>query len=361
MTTTDTLSRRFSRTVIGAVVALLLVACSGSERVVREPEEEWLFPISHILIRPEGRTKAEAYVVAKQIRDSLRKGQSFAELAEAHSEAPESRVNGGFEGFMNPHHETRFSGAVQTLEVGRVAGPVETQIGWHILLRHSFEEGRRLEAKYYIPVYGFFISSREAPEGADRSLEEARALAEEAWQKVHDQEMNLEEAAAEYGDGGAPRPNAFLGMANRSPEDAAIYAIVKDTRPGGLAPLAEADGAFAILARGEHFRSIVRHILIHHVGVQEREMSLTRTPEEAVELALQIRDELAEDGSNWTEMVARFSDDVGTVPLNGAIGAYTNGELPPELEAAIRATEPGAIHEAVIPSEQGVHILWRVN
>jgi non-canonical (house-cleaning) NTP pyrophosphatase len=340
---------------------LLFSGCGARAKAPLEPEEKWAYAISTILVGVEQRGPAAALQIVTELMEKLERGADFGELAAARSEDPLSRAQKGFIGFVNPHQESRFSGAVQTLSVGQLAGPVETQPGYQILYRHSFEEGRRLEQKWALPVYGFLVSARNADEGEPRSPEEAQKIAEEAWRMVHDREIDLEQAARRFGDGGRPRPLAFLGFVGQFGDTEPYYRAATQVPPGGLAPLVSRDGkTFAVLVRGRYHRSIVRHILILHKGILKRDPSITRTPDEAVELARQIIAKLDPAGANWTEMVTRYSDDPGTARLNGGLGTFTNGELPPDMEAVVLETEPGKVAQRPAVTEDGVHVVWSV-
>ncbi|RED18116.1 peptidylprolyl isomerase [Pontivivens insulae] len=80
---------------------------------------------SHILVE----TEEEAI----EIQGLLNDGADFAELAAERSTGP-SGPNGGNLGWFGPGQMVpEFDAAVQTLEVGTISEPVETQFGWHVL------------------------------------------------------------------------------------------------------------------------------------------------------------------------------------------------------------------------------------
>ncbi|WP_108483826.1 foldase protein PrsA [Oceaniglobus ichthyenteri] len=88
------------------------------------PEVE--YQASHILVETEDEAKA--------LIEELNNGADFAELAKEKSTGP-SGPNGGDlgwfgAGMMVPEFET----AVQTLKVGEIAPPVQTQFGWHVVI-----------------------------------------------------------------------------------------------------------------------------------------------------------------------------------------------------------------------------------
>lgn len=110
---------------------------------VLEPEGESV-EASHILIGYTGaprssatRTKAEAEAEAQRLSGLARApGADFAALAKEHSEDPGSGPRGGALGaFTRERMVKPFSDAAFALEVGQVSGPVESQFGYHVILR----------------------------------------------------------------------------------------------------------------------------------------------------------------------------------------------------------------------------------
>ena len=83
------------------------------------------FNASHILVETEDEAKA--------LIEALDGGADFAELAAEKSTGP-SGPNGGSLGWFGMGSMVPpFEAAVIEMEVGSVAGPVETQFGWHVI------------------------------------------------------------------------------------------------------------------------------------------------------------------------------------------------------------------------------------
>ena len=88
-----------------------------------EPSRE--YNAAHILVETED--------AAQELIDQLDEGADFAELARAHSTGP-SGPNGGALGWFDAAQMVApFRDAVTEMEAGEVAGPVETQFGWHVV------------------------------------------------------------------------------------------------------------------------------------------------------------------------------------------------------------------------------------
>lgn len=88
-----------------------------------KPQPE--FDASHILVKTEDE--------AKKLLDEIKGGKDFAEVAKTNStdgSAPQGGELGWFsQGQMVPEFET----AVAKMKVGEVAGPIQTQFGWHLI------------------------------------------------------------------------------------------------------------------------------------------------------------------------------------------------------------------------------------
>ena len=95
-----------------------------------EPSTE--YNASHILVESE--SEAQALI------ERLNAGEDFAELARAESTGP-SAPSGGNLGWFGPGAMVQpFDEAVQDMEAGEVAGPVQTEFGWHVIKLNETRE-----------------------------------------------------------------------------------------------------------------------------------------------------------------------------------------------------------------------------
>ena len=102
--------------------------------------------VSHILVDTKDREKDEARSIAERLAAKVRENpDQFAELAKEHSDDEGSAKKGGDLGFFSRGRMVKpFEDAAFALEKpGQIAGPIETQYGFHIL---RLEE-RRAESK----------------------------------------------------------------------------------------------------------------------------------------------------------------------------------------------------------------------
>ena len=88
-----------------------------------EGEREW--NASHILVETEAEAQA--------IREVLDDGSDFAEVAKTSSTGPSGPSGGALGWFTAGQMVPEFQDAVEGMEAGEVAGPVQTQFGWHLI------------------------------------------------------------------------------------------------------------------------------------------------------------------------------------------------------------------------------------
>ncbi|MBE0553559.1 MAG: peptidylprolyl isomerase [Rhodobacteraceae bacterium] len=111
--------------VTGAVTDEALQAAYDARFKDAVPQTE--YNAAHILV--ETKEKAD------ELKAQIEGGADFAELAKANSTDPGSGANGGDLGWFGPGMMVKpFEDAVVAAEVGKVAGPIETQFGWHLIL-----------------------------------------------------------------------------------------------------------------------------------------------------------------------------------------------------------------------------------
>lgn len=90
-----------------------------------EPSTE--YNAAHILVATEEE--------AKNLKTQIEGGADFAALAKANSTDTGSGVNGGDLGWFGQGSMVKpFEDAVKAAEIGKVAGPVQTDFGWHLIL-----------------------------------------------------------------------------------------------------------------------------------------------------------------------------------------------------------------------------------
>lgn len=92
--------------------------------------------IYHIFRNPKttDRLKKQYYDFANAVRDSIKQGASFEEMAKKYSEDPGSKAYGGDLGFVKRGvFYPQFESAAFALEVGELSEVIETPVGYHII------------------------------------------------------------------------------------------------------------------------------------------------------------------------------------------------------------------------------------
>jgi parvulin-like peptidyl-prolyl isomerase len=104
----------------------------------------------HILIRPASEADADRATAESRlegIRKAIEDGESFDDMAAAHSECPSGKQNGGSLGwFGRGMMVPEFDEAVFSMNVGELSDIIETQFGFHVIFKTGEDEGG--EASY---------------------------------------------------------------------------------------------------------------------------------------------------------------------------------------------------------------------
>jgi foldase protein PrsA len=120
----------------------MMVFFENNKNHYQQPER---VSASHILIRPDSdrdddRVVAESRLegIAQEIRD----GKDFGELAAQHSQCPSGKQNGGSLGwFSRGMMVPEFEEAAFSMAVGEISDIIETQFGFHIIMKTAEDEG----------------------------------------------------------------------------------------------------------------------------------------------------------------------------------------------------------------------------
>lgn len=102
----------------------------------------------HILIGLNGRSKEEAFDLAKKIQAEALNGANFEELAVKYSDDKSSKEKKGDLGYFTPGEMIKpFSDAVFALKKGEISAPVESKFGYHIIKLIDIKPGNKQEYK----------------------------------------------------------------------------------------------------------------------------------------------------------------------------------------------------------------------
>ena len=90
---------------------------------------------SHILRNSQDRSKEDALKEIEDIKAAIDGGAEFADQAREHSDCPSGRSGGDLGDFGRGMMVAPFEEAAFALDVDQVSGPVETDFGYHLILR----------------------------------------------------------------------------------------------------------------------------------------------------------------------------------------------------------------------------------
>jgi parvulin-like peptidyl-prolyl isomerase len=347
------------------VFAFLLMALA----LIQVPAQEQ-YEARHILISHEGsgrsaapRTREEAETLAKELLEQLRTNPSqFAALALQHSNCPSSS-DGGYLGKFGPGAMVApFEQAVANAHPGEIVGPVETQFGFHIIQRLGGDK---------IPVGVITVAFGDAAEsiGLTRTLEEARARAQEARQAVLDG-RSFSEVARAYSDS----PNAAIGgyagrigIGDNFPPAALDAALTLEA--GAISEVvenpmvlfvvtrlsdADADAVEAMLNEAVELRAV----FLRYAGARNASSEVTRSREEALELARDISSRVTA-GEPLRDFAIQFATTEAERNRAGQLGRLTRRVLPPNVaEAAFRLRTN---QSTVVELPEGFVVIQRVD
>ena len=90
---------------------------------------------SHILRNVDGRSQEDALKEVEDIKAAIDGGADFADQAREHSECPSGSSGGDLGDFGRGMMVAPFEEVAFDLDVDEVSGPVETDFGYHVILR----------------------------------------------------------------------------------------------------------------------------------------------------------------------------------------------------------------------------------
>jgi peptidyl-prolyl cis-trans isomerase D len=148
----------------------------------------------HILISAPGDASAEARAAAKtkaaELAQQARAApEKFAELARAHSQDPGSSQSGGDLGFLERGATKKpFDDALFSMKPGEIAGPVETEFGYHVIKLEAVRGGA---AEPFEKVRPMIVAELKKARASKRVAE----LAEQLNNLAYEQSDSLKPAA----------------------------------------------------------------------------------------------------------------------------------------------------------------------
>ncbi len=319
------------------------------------------FAGSHILIGYAGaqraaptvtRSKEEALAKAKELIIQLNADPStFAKMAEENSDGPSASKGGSLGAWEKGRMVPEFDTAIEALETGAFTPePVETGFGYHIIIRNS------LDAPHY-GASGFFVAHNEkqgTPPEITNSKAQADSIAKSLEGKINAD--NFAEMATQYNDVGDGE--IFLGAVtdgDQNPPE--LLEALKTLNYGEVAGPIEYPFGYGFVKRVELSQSAGSHILIQYQGSMRATPSITRSKEEALELAQSLITQI-NDGGDFVELAKQHSNGPSG-PTGGDLGTWFKGQMVPEFDVAIDGMAIGEITSEPIETPFGYHVIMK--
>jgi len=123
-----------------------------------------------IQIRGDSTERQRAFDTISYVRRQIvERGASFQDMARKHSRAPNAENDGGDLGFIGKgtFSLVRLEAAVFSLDPGEVSQPIETRIGWHLLMVSERSGGQVRAYHIFIPVNASEARLQEAMQALD--------------------------------------------------------------------------------------------------------------------------------------------------------------------------------------------------
>jgi len=123
--------------------------------------------------------RSKAFSKAKDVKTQLDKGASFAELAKKYSDDKESAPQGGdigyvFKGMGLP---PEFEAAALSADVGKVVGPVESELGYHLIYVDEKRAAQEISYTEIKPELERFIAANDMRQERMKLAKELRSKA----------------------------------------------------------------------------------------------------------------------------------------------------------------------------------------
>ena len=224
--------------------------------------------LGHVLVRvPENASVAvvaERQARAQEVADRARRGEDFAALARAYSDAPEGAKGGQLGLRPSERYPDLFVNSTQTLAVSQIAGPLRSPAGFHVLKVLERERSDAADAKV-VQSHARHILLRP-----NSQLSEAAAL-----ERLADYKKRIAAGSADF---------ATLAREHSQDGNAKDGGDLGWTNPGQFVP--EFEAVLDTLAPGQISEPLVSRFGVHLVQLLDRRQA-TLDPRERREAARQ--------------------------------------------------------------------------
>jgi parvulin-like peptidyl-prolyl isomerase len=317
---------------------------------------------AHILIQHVGseranigvvRTKEDALKLATEVAIKARsEGADFTALAKKFSDGPSGPDGGNLGNFAPNQMVKSFSVATAKLKIAGVSDPVESQFGYHVILRKPLIED--LNAAHILIQ---FVGGTRAKETVTRTKEEALQLATDIAKQTRIKGADFAALAKEYSDGPSGPRGGNLGVFSPGKMVKPFSDATAKLKIGEVSSPVESQFGYHVILRKALPRKIsARHILVQYKGSTRAGEEITRTKEEA-KARLKECITKVESGEKFETLAAEYSDGPSG-PRGGDLGEFGEGAMHPAFNDAAFALKKGAV-SGIVETPFGFHIITR--
>ena len=209
------------------------------------------------------------------------------------------------------------------------------------------EEGKRLTAEEYHLVHALLpVSSSPGSSADSEAAEQVNAL----YARIESGETFNEVVAGS----GLPFQGGDLGWRSKDNLPSLFADVAPSLKVGETAaPLRSASGYHLVfLAEKRGGEMLVQQTKVRHILLKP---SAIRSNEETQQLAADLREEII-GGADFGELAREYSEDIGSAQEGGDLGWATPGQMVPQFENIMDATEVDTLSRP-FESQFGWHIL----
>lgn len=299
------------------------------------------------------RTKQEALKLATEVsRLAKAEGADFAALAAKYSDGPSAPRGGDLGNFAPDRMVAPFSAATMKLKIGDVSDPVESQFGYHVILRKDLVED--LHASHILIQH---VKSRGVGPDIKLTREEALALATELAQKARAEGADFAKLASSHSQCPSARDGGNLGVFPPGQMIPEFSAATAQLEMGAISDPVETDFGFHVILRKPLPRKVsARHILVQYKGASRAGESITRTKEEA-KARLQECIGRLQGGEKFAVLAAEYSDGPSGV-RGGDLGEFKEGDMAAAFNEAVFALDVNGV-SGIVETPFGYHVILR--
>jgi peptidyl-prolyl cis-trans isomerase SurA len=210
----------------------------------------------------------------------------------------------------------------------------------------------RIRARHILVAHQ---GASSAPDDIERTLEEAKALAESLVFRLQNGEA-FDTIAKQHSDDGTGKRGGDLGVFTKGVMNKVFEAATLALQPGQRSPVVQTPFGFHIIERLEVIEVNLAHVLIQWAGLKKTRSERSREDANArAQQALALLDA----GRDFSLVAVDWSDGPFG-PRGGALGWFQKGQMVPQFDDTAFALKPGE-YSTIVESPHGFHIIMRID